>query len=105
MVLWPPPAGVHEVLRREIQLVSLRSELSRELAKFFFGVQIERVAACGPAPSSESPKIAGGHSRPPKNDPPPFHFISNMLLTVPVAAASSPFVRNEMISTAIRRNL
>ena len=58
------------MLRREVEFVSLRVELSRELAKFFLCEQIEGVVACRPAPGSKSAEIASGHGLPPKTGPP-----------------------------------
>ena len=57
------------MLRRWVELVSLRIELSGQLAKLFLGEQIERVTACRPATGSKSVEIVGGHDLPPNTGP------------------------------------
>jgi hypothetical protein len=49
------------MLRVKVQFISFRVELRRELAKFFFGKQIEAVSARRPAPDRKGVEVAGGH--------------------------------------------
>ena len=70
------------MLGRKVEFVSLRVELSRELAKFFLGEQIEGVAACRPASGSKSAEIVGGHGLPPYTGSHVNRLFSDMLFVV-----------------------
>jgi len=87
-----PPRDLSGMFGRDVELVRLRVELSRELAKFFLGEQVEGIAAGCPAAGSKRAEIVGGHGLPPHTG---FHvnrLTSHMLFVVAGAKGWALFV-------------